>query len=206
MLGVGPGSREYIPPKTWELAKRCHVLVGGERNLSLFQELSQEKLPLKGSLEPVLNYLREHYGRKRMGVLVSGDPGLFSMLGILRRHFPEEALEVVPGISALQYFCACLQLSWHDALILSLHGREEKDIAPLIKGSSKVVIFTDNRWTPAAICGRLLEEGFQGRKVFVGEKLSYPEERIMAGRLEDLREEEVANPNLMIIVTESGEE
>ncbi len=206
VLGVGPGAREYVPPRTRELAEKCHVLLGGERNLSLFRELPQEKVPLTGALDPVLNYLKKHYGRKRMGVLVSGDPGLFSLLGVLRRHFPEEALEVVPGISALQYFCARLQLSWDDALILSLHGREEKELVSLVQGSGKVIIFTDSKWTPGAVCRRLLEEGLRGRRVFVGEKLSYPEERILEGGLEDFREEKVANPNLMAIVAESGED
>jgi len=206
VLGVGPGASEYVLPKTMELAAKCHVLLGGERNLALFRELSPEKVALKGSLDNILEYLKKHYGRKKMGVLVSGDPGLFSMLGVLRRHFPEEALEVVPGISALQYFCACLQLSWHDALILSLHGREEQELASLVRGSSKVIIFTDSRWTPASVCDRLVEEGLRNRKVFVGERLSYPEEKILTGGLEDFREKEVSNPNLMAIISESGED
>ena len=205
VLGVGPGAPEYLTQKARELAQSCHVLIGGERNLSMFQEFALEKIPLTGSLETVIDYMKEHFGRKRIGVLVSGDPGLFSMLGVLRRHFPEEALDVVPGISALQYFFARLKLPWNDAVIVSLHGREEKELVPIIKGSSKAVIFTDKRWTPEAICSLLLEEGVTGKKVFVGEKLSYPDERILAGKLEDFQGKEIDSPNLMVILSESGE-
>ena len=35
-------------------------------------------------------------------------------------------VEVLPGISSLQYFCAKLQRPWEQVRVVSLHGREEE--------------------------------------------------------------------------------
>lgn len=185
VLGVGPGSPDYLLPATIKQAERCDILVGGRRNLELFELLEKEKMEITGDISSVLSYIREHYRSRTIGVLVSGDPGFFSLLPRLEKEFGREALEVYPGISAVQYLFARLNLTWDDALILSLHGRNRGDLAELVRGHEKVALLTDPVHTPAVICTRLLREGIKDKEVWLGENLTYEDEKITAGSLED---------------------
>lgn len=202
ILGVGPGSPALVSSLVTETALSCELLLGGRRNLQIFPNFTGEKKVIDGKIKSVLELIRENFPHKRIGILVSGDPGLYSLLPLLRRHFSPELLEVVPGISALQYLFARLKLPWHDAAILSLHGKEHKELPEVVRSHGKVGIFTDPRHTPAAICKLLLEKGIEKRRVYIGENLSYPEEKIYAGSLQECRELEVGELNVMVILKE----
>ena len=60
---------------------------------------------------------------RRVAVLVSGDPGLYSLAQNVVRRFGREHCEVVPAVSSVQVAFARLGLDWADARILSAHGR-----------------------------------------------------------------------------------
>ncbi len=209
VLGVGPGGAAYLPPRAKELAAACDLLLGGRRNLALFAGLGVEKREIGRDLEGLLDFVAAVYRQKKVGILVSGDPGLFSLLGPLKRRFPPEELEVVPAVSALQYLFARICLPWHDALILSLHGRPREtfaaELAAAVRQHAKVALFTDGTNTPASICRLLLEQGIGERLVHIGENLSYPEEKLYRGSLEECCGLSVGPLNVMVIVDEKRE-
>ena len=103
VIGIGPGRPEWLPPAITELVKNCDVLIGGSRALKLFPNFTGRHYSLSGdlasSIEVIRNVLLEE---KVVGVLVSGDPGFFSFLPRLKKEFPEERIDVYPGISSLQ--------------------------------------------------------------------------------------------------------
>jgi len=202
ILGVGPGNPALVSPLVKETALSCHLLLGGRRNLKIFPDFKGEKKVIEGKLEPLMELIRENFPHKRIGILVSGDPGLYSLLPVVKGYFPPELLEVVPGISALQYLFARLKLPWHDASILSLHGKDLRGLSEIVRSHAKVGIFTDPLRTPAAVCRQLLEEGLEKRRVYVGENLSYPEERIYALTLQECLNLETAELNVMVILKE----
>ena len=68
-------------------------------------------------------FIGENLARQDVVVMVSGDPGYYSLLDALRRGFPQEAIQVIPGISSFQLAFARLALPWHEAELLSFHGR-----------------------------------------------------------------------------------
>lgn len=199
ILGVGPGDPAYLLPAVVEKAAGCDVLVGGKRNLALFKDMGSEKIEITGRLAPVMEAIREKSLSKKVGVLVSGDSGIFSLLPRLVEEFGRENLEVYPGISAGQYFFARLGRCWHDALIVSLHGRPLEELAELAGGSQTLLLFTDPEHTPALICRRLVEAGIRGKKIYIGENLSYPDEKISAGRPEDFTGYSASDLNLVLI-------
>lgn len=208
VLGVGPGGAGFVPPRTVELAQSCALLIGGKRNLELFPFLNVEKREIDREIGALLDFVEASYRKKQVGILVSGDPGLFSLLAPLRRRFPAELLEVVPAPSALQYLFARISLPWHDAVILSLHGRSRETLAPFlaaaVRRSSKVGLFTDAKNTPALVCELLLRQGVGDCTVYIGEELSYPGEKIYRGSLEECRALRVGPLNVMVI-TRDGE-
>lgn len=178
VLGVGPGSPDYLLPAVKKEAINCDVLIGGKRNLSLFQDYEKEKIVLGANINEVIERIKELRSTKKLGILVSGDPGFYSFLNTLLKHFSRDELKVLPGISSLQYLFAKGVLSWQDALLTSLHGRRLEDLADLVRKNSRIAFLTDSKFPPSKICSFLLESGVKNKRVLVGENLSYPEEQI----------------------------
>ena len=199
VLGVGPGSPDYLSPAIVEQAAKCDLLIGGKRNLELFDFPGQEKLEIKKDLKPLMAIIKDRLTDQKVGILVSGDTGIYSMLPRLAREFGRQALLVYPGISAVQYIFARLGLTWHDARIVSLHGREFADLAAIISASEKVALFTDLKNTPALVCRKLFEAGIKDKKVYIGENLSYPSEKITEGYPVDFLDFNGSDLNLVVI-------
>ena len=202
VLGIGPGNKEYMLPIVKRLAAESDVLIGGKRALRLFSHLDKEELVIKADLERILNYIQDNYQQKQIAVLVSGDPGLYSMLNYLSKHFSKDKLKVVPGISSLQLGFAEAKLVWQDAEITSLHGREKSELLELIQKEDKVGFFTDHKFPPDEIAQYLLDNGVRNRKVFVGERLSYEDERIIDGSLEEVAACDNFGMSVMVVYNE----
>ncbi len=199
VLGVGPGSSDFLPPVTAQKAAESDVLVGGRRSLALFEDLEKEKIEITGRLDPVIKAINQKREKKKIAVLVSGDTGIYSLLPRLAETFGRYSLEVYPGISAAQYFFARLGLCWHEAVFISLHGRSSDELLQQALTAKRLVVFTDPKHTPALICRELVEAGFVNKKIYLGEDLSYPEERISSGCPEDFTTYEASGLNVMII-------
>jgi len=200
VLGVGPGSPDYVLPIIYEKAARCDILFGGRRNLELFRHLNKETVIMGSNVEETISRIEEARRGRRPGVLVSGDPGLYSFLTLLRQRFDKHELEVYPGISSLQYLFARGALPWQDACIISLHGRQPGgDLAGLVKARAKVAFFTDQEFSAGEIARFLVENGVRGKRGLVGEDLSYPTEKVIDLPLEDLAGREGSSLSVMVV-------
>jgi cobalt-precorrin-7 (C5)-methyltransferase len=202
LLAVGPGSPQYLTPAVVEEAGKCAVLIGGKRNLALFAFPGQEKIAISGKIDPLMAMIREKMGGQKIGILLSGDSGIYSLLPRMVREFGRENLDVYPGISAVQYMFARLGLTWEDARFVSLHGRDPGILPAEVRSCSKVAVFTDRQNSPAALCRLLVEDGIKNKVVFIGEDLSYPGEKISMGRAEDFLSYSGSDLNLVVIISE----
>ena len=174
-------------PVALKRIKEADCLIGARRALDLFPEFKKEKVCFDGRLSQVIPYLKKHRKDKKIAVLVSGDPGLYSLAQTIARNFPKDEYAVIPGISSLQLAFARIGESWQDVLIISLHGRKiNRGILGDIKNSSKVFIFTDTDFPPNALASFLLDKGIKNRRTVVLENLSYPDERIVDSDLKKL--------------------
>lgn len=199
VLAVGPGSPDYITPAVKREVKRCFLLVGGRRNLDLFAGSGCEELEITGKLSPVFSEIRKRRPEGKIGVLVSGDSGLFSILPRLAEEFGRDQLDVYPGISAAQYMLARIGLSWQEAVFISLHGRKGGDPVAEAASGRLAVVFTDSRNSPANLCCSLAEAGLEDKTVWIGEDLSYPQEKISRGKAASFTSWSGSNLNLVVI-------
>ncbi|MCK8826470.1 precorrin-6y C5,15-methyltransferase (decarboxylating) subunit CbiE [Natroniella acetigena] len=203
VLGIGPGTKDYVLPITDRLVREADLLIGGERALALFAEYNKEEMVIKADLAKIKDYIEANYQNQQIAVLVSGDTGLYSMLNYLKRHFSEEVLEVVPGISAMQLGFAKAKLSWQDAKLTSLHGNQDKEeLLELLAEYDKIGFFTDNKFPPHQIAEYLTAEGLGDKQGIVAERLSYPEGRVIKGSLAELSEQEFGGLTVMVICDE----
>lgn len=175
VLGMGPGHRDYVLPITSRLIEESDVIVSSARLLQGL-ELGDKAVYELGSLAEAVEYIRQNR-HKKISVLVSGDSCFYSMLSFLLRHFESEELNVVPGIGSLQYMFSRLGMSWSEAFMGSVHGRE-LDFVELSLRYKAVGLLTDSKWSPKAIAEVLVEKGLGERIMYIGENLSYENENI----------------------------
>lgn len=179
IIGIGPGTEGHLLPIAKSEIERADCLIGAKRLLSLFTELDKERIHLEGHFNDVIAYIKENRCKKKIAVLVSGDPGLYSFLGQLSKILSKEEYAVIPGVSVMQIAFAKIGESWQDAEIISLHGREFNDLAKEVETYAKIFLFTDSSFPPEKIAAYLLDKGIENRRAVVLENLTYPNERIV---------------------------
>ena len=184
VVGVGPGSGEYLSPAAAAAVREAEVLVGGRHALSLFPEDGRERRLIGSDLDGVLDFIDGARQEKRVAVLLSGDPGFFSLLPRLRLRFGAENLRVIPGISSLQLACARLALNWQDFYTVSVHGRSGEALAAAC-GRPRVAVLTGPQYPPGEVCRYFLERGCSYDRVVVLTDLGLPGELVTAATLEE---------------------
>jgi len=203
VIGIGPGSLEYLLPVALNKVKEADVLVGGNRALELFKSLNKETFKIKGDLKAIINYINNLSPDKKVAVLVSGDPGFYSFLNYLKENYPGENIKVIPGISSIQIAFARIKSSWHDACLISLHGRRRENLGRFLEEKlreyPKVAILTDSRLTPDGVARLLLEEGFKERTSYVLTDLTMPSEKVKEIPLTELAESREKGNSVVII-------
>ena len=201
VIGIGPGRPEWLPPAITELVKNCEILIGGSRALKLFPDFTGHQYSLAGdlasSIEVIRNALLEE---KVVGVLVSGDPGFFSFLPRLKKEFPEERIDVYPGISSLQFAFARAGLPWQEATFVSVHGRELSVLPQMINRPTAVLTGGEN--TPQKIAQLYLERGYNPL-ISIGNALAYPEEFWATMDAEHLAQEKTLLKNAVVILQQN---
>ena len=111
-------------------------------------------------------------------VLVSGDVGFFSAAAALRERLASYgAVELVCGLSSMQYFCAKLGTPYDDACVRSLHGRAGS-ILGAVSYHKKTFVLTGGEQTAPALCRALTDAGLGDLTVHLGENLGAAQERI----------------------------
>ncbi len=186
IIGIGPGTEDYLLPIARKEIENADCLVGAKRLLLLFTHLKKEKIYLEGHFKDAILYIKKNRAKKKIAVLVSGDPGLYSFLEQVKKSLKKQSYEVIPGISCLQVAFAKIGESWNDAKIISLHGRSLGNLACQVKASAKVFLLTDPCFPPDKIASYLLSRGTGNRRAVVFENLTYPHEKIVYTDLKKL--------------------
>lgn len=220
LIGIGMGNIETLTEQGRKAVDESGLLIGAERMVSAFPDHRGE-ICHAISPEKIMDAILEHPACQTVAVLFSGDVGFFSGAKKLNRIIedakttgadplnrtftqnPWRDYETVfiPGISSLQYFSAMLKLPWEDTKIVSLHGREG-NIMGAVRNHKKVFFLTGGDYTVREVCRVLSENGLAEAVVHVGERLSYPDERIVTGTAEHLAAEEFDPLAVMLVENE----
>jgi len=135
VVGIGPGSLEYITPRAKNAITNSDVIVGYDTYLALIQELAKDKEVIStGMTQETMRCetaVELAGSGKTVSVISGGDPGIYAMAGlvfeILRSNDMEAAdfdVEVIPGITALSACAAKLGAPlMHDFVCISLSDR-----------------------------------------------------------------------------------
>jgi cobalt-precorrin-7 (C5)-methyltransferase len=201
VVGIGPGSGEYLTFKAKKIVDSAEVLVGSKRALELFPESNGEKLELEAkNMESMLKRaVSQAADGKSVALLSTGDPGFSGILKPILKLSGDIGVEVVPGISSIQLCAAKLQIPWDDADLITLHGKGiSKELVEVLENGRPTIILPN--FKVEEIARFLLDNGVDsGRKVAVCEKLSYPDERIVEMALKDILKEYFGYMCVMVV-------
>ena len=205
VAGIGPGNPQYMVPAARAAIRDAQVLVGGRRALAQFAKPAasgQQTMAVTRDIPGVMAFIGGHLPRHDVVVMVSGDPGYYSLLDALRRHFPPDRIQVIPGISAMQLAFARLALPWHEATLLSFHGRRPQDAQLAYRPGRILGLLTDTHYTSHTIPAILMAAGWPSdTTLYICSRLSYEDEAIIATTLAKAAEQEEAASVVLIAVS-----
>ncbi|WP_366924615.1 precorrin-6y C5,15-methyltransferase (decarboxylating) subunit CbiE [Metallumcola ferriviriculae] len=200
VVGIGPGHKDYLLPAAVKAVQRSDYLMGGPRALALFSHLKKPQHVIDGDLQGTINKLKGLREDYKVAVLVSGDPGFYSMLNYVKRHFTEEEIKVIPGVSSMQLAFARIGRTWQDAVFYSVHGRPLTGLAEIIRPDRVVAVLTDKHHNPGVIA-RFLQGKVPGDPlVYVCDNLCTEMESISINYLSQVETE--ATNSVMVICYE----
>lgn len=199
IVGMGPGDPSYRYPLVQQVIAQADVLIGGARLLEEYKALQKRMIPITGSLSPIVDYIAAHWKQESIVVLASGDTSLFSIRAYLQKTLPEVPFCVLPGISSLQYLLARRNVNLNEVKIITLHGSNAVNLRDTVARNRAVAIFTGGENSPQAIAARLCTMPFADLTVTVGEKLSYPDERVVTASPAQIAQMEFESLSLMLV-------
>lgn len=203
IVGIGPGNPELLTGAAIKAIKESNILIGDKRMLAAFAEADKKIYDTIKTADIVEIAASANPEKDVLAVLVSGDVGFFSLAKTISGKLPDCECVRYCGISSLVYFAAKLQLSWDDAKIVSMHGRKQNLVAAVAE-NKKVFSLTGGEHTPQMLCAQLCEHGLSDVQVYVGENLSYPEEKITVGTAAEISKQNFPSLSVMMVINEQA--
>ncbi len=205
IIGIGPGSSEYLTKKAVDTVKTSDYTVGSTRAIDLFDDVNNKiAFNVKDLLDKLEKGVDLAIEGNTVSILSTGDPGFSGVLNTVLRianekNFPEEKIEVIPGISSLQLAAARNNIQWDNANVMTFHGRENiEDILKVINNGKTTIALPSKKVRDMAQF--LLDNGVdEHREVVVCERLSYDDEKIVRSTLKDIANSEFTYMCIMVI-------
>lgn len=195
IVGIGPGNKEYILPKATETLTNSDMIIGFSRAINSIEHIKGEKIVVKK-----LSEILEIVGSRKKGIIsivASGDPGFYGISDYIKKNVSDEVIEIIPGISSFQYMMSKTQMSWQGAFLGSVHGRYE-DFINVVENNKVSIFLTDYKNSPRDLASKLFSEGIECN-IWVGENLSYDDERIIKGTPEQIKEIDFSGLSVFVV-------
>jgi precorrin-6y C5,15-methyltransferase (decarboxylating) CbiE subunit len=133
IVGAGPGTAGYLTGEAARIIENSRVLVGGKRVLDELGAPADRRIELPdGMADAVIEALEREEAKGDVTLVVSGDPGFYSLAKRVTARFGRDRASVVPGISSVQIMAARLCRSWVGIASMTLHGRKRPDVSKLV--------------------------------------------------------------------------
>lgn len=192
IIGVGPGTENLITQEAAYALSSADILIGSGRMLEALADFASAsktagrvELPASGMADAVIGALEEALSAGpgvNAALVVSGDPGFYSLSRKVTRHFGRERVRAIPGISSLQLMACRLGRSWAGIPTATLHGREAPDVSALagsLKASGALVALLGASDDAVAQMKLLAEDQTLGEaRAAVGWDLGLPKEQV----------------------------
>jgi cobalt-precorrin-7 (C5)-methyltransferase len=199
IVGVGPGSPEYVTPAAKKAVWQAQLVIGAQRSLNLFTEdIKGEKIALtaKNLSESLKMAAQALSDGKNVALLSTGDPGFSGLLHTVQESglFSNKQINVVPGVSAIQACAARLNLSWDNTRLFTFHegqvseDQKEKLVSAYQCGRTIMLLPDAKSFAPKDIAALLIQTGADKKTPsYVCENLTLDNEKVTITTLEELQ-------------------
>lgn len=195
IVGIGMGHASSMTMQAAQAVREADVLVGAQRMLESAQAV-RESAGLQAAAElkaispnAIANALEAQGEAERFAILCSGDTGFYSLATsvtrTIRERLPHAEVEIIPGITTVQYFASKLGRPWQSVALASAHGKT-CNVLGMVLENEQVFLLTGGELTPRTIIRKLADCGLGSCDVAIGERLSYEDETITVGTVADL--------------------
>lgn len=200
IAGIGLGNPETATLQVLNAVKAAEVIIGASRMIEPFAGAGKKMIP-EHRAENIADII-EKEDAENFAVLVSGDPGLYSSAPVIAEALAEYEPRVLPGISSLSYMCSAVGRAWNDAEVISSYG-VKVNIASEVRRNKKTFVLTDGNIS--GLLHTLCEYGFGNLPVYIGERLSYSDEKIIEGTPKTLAKGSYDDLAVMLVVNENAD-
>lgn len=202
IIGLGPGNDDYLLPIAKKKIQELKWITGFKRML---EAVGREDGQPMGDIASLLSYIEEKEKDGDVGVLVSGDPLLYSLAKSIQKdeRSKEWYIQIIPGIGSLQMLGSSFGITMEEVSIMSVHGRIVKrgSIAEKIATKELNFFFCSKEQGPSFLAEICLEYGFLDVHFYIGADLSYENEWLEEGIPEEIVGKQY--PSLCVVAIEN---
>jgi precorrin-6B C5,15-methyltransferase / cobalt-precorrin-6B C5,C15-methyltransferase len=197
IVGVGLDAPEALSPAARTAIETAELVAGSERQLALVRPLVRGEVMVWPS--PLAEGVAKVLARRGHStcVLASGDPFLFGIGALLAPAVGRDEFVCHPQPSSLSLAAARLGWSLQDTELVSLHGRELREVIRHLWPGRHLLALSWDRRTPSELARLLTERGFGDSVLHVLESLGGATERLRTARAADFVLDDVTDLNLI---------
>ena len=199
VIGIGDDGLSAVTPNVRELITGAQVLLGTERTLSLMPESKAERHVIPTDLNQLVATIQAA-GKKRIVMLIHGDPMFYGLARYVCEKLGKERFEVVPHVSSMQLAFARVMETWEEAYLTNLANHPLDSVLEKIRTAQKVGMFTTDQCGPAEVAKGLLGRKIDYFTAYVCENLGARDERVTRGTLAEIATQKFDPLNVMILV------
>lgn len=229
VIGIG---YKPLDKRALEIIYNSEVILASKRLFEVFRgydefESVKDKIKVINNVDETTAFIKERITSSLqysntpslpIVLLASGDPMFFGIGRRAVKEFGKEIIEILPDLSSIQIAFSRIKEPWDDAFLMSLHGGPDpekrrrlpytiNDIPSLLQRCNKIAILTDRENNPSEIAKVLNLSPIAHSLLpvmYVCERLGYPDEKITEGTPEEVSKMSFSEPNVVVIVRESG--
>ncbi len=199
IVGCGPGSPDYLTPAAHAAIKKADVLVGAQRLLELFPTSPAERVVVNANIAGALDGIEARAAHQNVTILVTGDPGIFSLARRVIRRFGRGRCTVIPGVSSVQTAFARLGLDWSDAKLISAH-KDAPQVDSISLTTEKIAVLLGREGSLRWIAENLIIRLPADRRIFLCENLTLSNESVREVEAAELSSLESGPTALVLII------
>ena len=198
VIGMGMSAIDLTERQLKQI-RQADILIGAKRHLDCFPDVAARKKTIDRNLKSIVDYIKSCRTDDIIVVLASGDPLFYGIGAYLSKSFGTERVVVLPNINSVAAAFSRIKESWHDATVISLHGREQEgQFLRHLRTTDKLAVLTDPHFSPNFLAQKCLVSGITDVRMCVLEQLGTDNERVSWHEPADAAKMTFTEPNIVI--------
>ncbi len=177
LIGIGEDGRDGLSVRARVALEAAKTVIGGKRHLALAAPLACTTMPWPSPIEAIVPELLALRGTP-VAVLATGDPYHYGVGTMLSQHVTREEMQCFPQPSAFSLAAARLAWSLQGCVFVSLHGRDDVNLAPHLVPGARIIVLSWDETTPARVADMLCGGSLGHSRVIVLEAMGGNRERV----------------------------